>query len=145
MLLQSVDQGDGKLLVDVAVFGDDNQPEILMDAALGPVHSQAQIDEADVSNRGVILQLKDMGEPYHDQVPSFRPRFLAPNSSNVIQEVPDKNISVTAQLIKKLEGIKFGLLVASPIRHRRTDATNHPVWSTCSQPDEANKAGNSLD
>ena len=102
MLLQSVDQGDGKLLVDVAVFGDDNQPEVLMDAALGPVHSQAQIDESDISNRGVILQLNEIGEPQHDQVLSFRPRFLPSTAQTSFREHQLKNISIRQQIFYPL-------------------------------------------
>jgi hypothetical protein len=46
VLLQSVDERDGELLVDLGVLRHDDEPEFLMDSALDAMRAEAQVNVA---------------------------------------------------------------------------------------------------
>ena len=56
MLLQSVDQRNGELLVDLVIFGDKNESEVGMDATLDPVGPETQVDVPHAAHLGVVLK-----------------------------------------------------------------------------------------
>ena len=56
VLLQSVDQRNGELLVDLVIFGDKNESEVGMDATLDPVGPETQVDVPHAAHLGVVLK-----------------------------------------------------------------------------------------
>ena len=56
MFLQTIDKRDWKLIVDIAVLGNDDQPEVGMNQTLDSVSSKAQINVTVAAHGRVILK-----------------------------------------------------------------------------------------
>jgi hypothetical protein len=57
VLLETVDERDGELLVHVFVLGYQNEPEVRVDAALDAMSSKSQVDVSRAAQRHIVLNI----------------------------------------------------------------------------------------
>jgi hypothetical protein len=57
VLLKTVDERDGELLVHVFVLGYQNKPEVRVDATLDSMRTKSQVDISRAAQRHVVLNI----------------------------------------------------------------------------------------
>ena len=58
MLFEPIDERDRKLVVDVDVFSDEDEPEVWMDSTLHSMRAKAEVHVPHAAHRDVVLKSK---------------------------------------------------------------------------------------